>query len=429
MNSIPPLPGPMTGTVYVGDVMAGLGAIPDNSVHCVVTSPPYWALRSYLNDDDSSKSHEIGSERTPELWVEKLVQVFREVKRVLHPTGVCWINIGDCYYSSRSFAGAEDKQDGVFGRVGKKSDGSTGSTKLPPHPTLKYKDLVGQPYRLAFGLQADGWYWRSDIAWEKPNATPSSVVDRPARVKEIVLQMTKTTSYFYDDISSREPDAGNAHARGRNENPRRMAKARGEAKANATNAMPGKSYDGTRRMRDVWSIPTIRSMDPEHKASFPPALAKKAIIAGSSAAGCCSRCFTPWKQVVVRQKYGDWHPEEGSNGDPTRPNAQTSERKGTKFQQSYVPPRIEKWEAGCSCPEARNPIPCRVLDPFAGTLATGLAAFGLGRSFLGCELDAEMAKRARDRFAKDSGLFSATMEIADAPGWKDGALVAFRPPV
>ena len=161
--------------VHVGDVRDCLRELPAASVHCVVTSPPYWGLRDY------GESEQIGLEPTPEGYIATMVDVFREVRRVLRDDGTVWLNLGDSYWNHspvRSASSARRRANG--------------------HDTLKMKDLVGIPWRVAFALQADGWYLRSDIIWAKPNPMPESVTDRPTKSHEYVFLLTKSARYFYD---------------------------------------------------------------------------------------------------------------------------------------------------------------------------------------------------------------------------------------
>ena len=179
--------------IYQGDVLDVLRGWPDGFVQCVVTSPPYWGLRDY------GVEGQLGLEKTPEEYTEKMVEIFREVKRVLRDDGTLWLNMGDCYNSPNTHSGMADKVDWGIQRVldrGANTPGITG--------TLKPKDLIGQPWRIAFALQADGWYLRSDIIWSKPNPMPESVRDRPTKAHEYLFLMTKSARYYYDQDAVRE---------------------------------------------------------------------------------------------------------------------------------------------------------------------------------------------------------------------------------
>jgi site-specific DNA-methyltransferase (adenine-specific) len=174
--------------IIEGDASAALQMLPDGCAQCVVTSPPYWGLRDYGIDG------QIGLEAQLQQYVNNLLAVFREVRRVLSPSGVLWLNIGDGYTSGNRGYRAPDK----------KNPARAMSVRPNTPSGLKPKDLLGVPWRLAFALQADGWYLRSDIVWNKPNAMPESVRDRPTRSHEYVFMLTRSERYYYDRSSVRE---------------------------------------------------------------------------------------------------------------------------------------------------------------------------------------------------------------------------------
>jgi DNA modification methylase len=238
-----------------GDVIEKLRSLPDNSVHCVVTSPPYWNLRDYKDADGKSVSGQIGLEPTLEEYLDKIVMVFEEVRRVLRSDGTCWVNLGDCYAGGGNGGGGSFAKDSVHGAdevgggTGKNVPGRKGSRGVTPKrklttegtesteenteskgkriprgsgrwgggnaasSELKRKDLAGMPWRVALALQAAGWYLRCDVIWNKPNPMPESVYDRPTRSHEYVFLLTKSERYFYDHEAVKEPVTGGAHAR------------------------------------------------------------------------------------------------------------------------------------------------------------------------------------------------------------------------
>ena len=174
--------------IMEGDAVHALQRMPSNSVRCVVTSPPYWGLRDYGYDG------QIGLEETLPQFINHLVAVFSEVKRVLKPDGTLWLNIGDGFTSGNRGYRAPDKKTPA-----------RAMTVRPDTPEgLKPKDLIGIPWRLAFALQEDGWYLRSDIVWNKPNAMPESVKDRPTRSHEYLFMLTQSERYYYDSESVKE---------------------------------------------------------------------------------------------------------------------------------------------------------------------------------------------------------------------------------
>lgn len=182
----------MTWTLLQGDALDLLKTLPDESVHCCVTSPPYWGLRDYGCEG------QYGLEATPGEYIAKMVEVFGEVKRVLRKDGTLWLNLGDSY-AKEGLSGMGDPTVGERNLGGMKP-----IAKKIPHG-LKSKDLVGIPWRVAFALQADGWYLRSDIIWSKPNPMPESVIDRPTKSHEYIFLLAKSSRYYYDYEAIKEP--------------------------------------------------------------------------------------------------------------------------------------------------------------------------------------------------------------------------------
>jgi len=211
--------------ILEGDAIFALQSIPSESIQCCVTSPPYWGLRDY------GVNGQIGLEETLQQFINRLVSVFSEIKRVLRPDGTLWLNIGDSYTSGGRSWRAPDKKNPVRAM----------SVRPDTPEGLKPKDLIGVPWRLAFALQADGWYLRSDIIWEKPNCMPESVKDRPTKAHEYIFLFSKSEKYYYDYQSICE--------NGRNK-------------------------------RSVWSVNT-QPFPEAHFATFPPKLIEPCIIAGS----------------------------------------------------------------------------------------------------------------------------------------------------
>jgi DNA modification methylase len=266
-------------TLYGGDCREVLASLPANSVDCVVTSPPYWGLRDYGNEG------QLGLERTPEEYVANMVAVFAEVRRVLKPSGTCWLNLGDSY--STHAAGKVDdpmKTSGLAGvrtqEVARKLKAERTEYRNSPLPE---KNLVGIPWRVAFALQADGWYLRSDIIWSKPNPMPESVTDRPTKSHEYLFLLTKSPRYYFDADAVREP-----HSDDRPLNPYRLDKP-GIPNRGTNPGMTGKNLGvfgnpAGRNIRSVWNIAT-RPYPGAHFAVFPPELPERCIKAGSPQAG------------------------------------------------------------------------------------------------------------------------------------------------
>jgi len=259
-----------TASLYYGqDVRETLRALPEASVHTVCTSPPYWGLRDYGTGDA-----QIGLEDSPDEFVGQLVEVFREVARVLRPDGTLWLNLGDSYSS-----GGRKTQCQPTLR-----QGHTGVAVRPPVVDgLKPKDLVGIPWRVALALQADGWYLRSDIIWSKPNPMPESVTDRPTKAHEYVFLFAHPDSkgrYFYDAEAVREP-ANPANYRF---NPSMREVPPGQTRQGTLDARRGDVLCDTRNKRSVWTV-NPKPFSGAHFAVWPPDLVEPMILAGCPSGG------------------------------------------------------------------------------------------------------------------------------------------------
>ena len=311
--------------LYGVDVREGLKTLEPESVHCVVTSPPYWGLRDY------GENGQLGLEKTPEEYVKSMVAVFQEVKRVLRADGTLWLNLGDSYAGSGK---------GPAGNLGAKHN-----ERHLEHKTggivpdgLKPKDLVGIPWMVAFALRADGWYLRQDIIWAKPNPMPESVTDRCTKSHEYVFLLTKSAKYYYDAEAIKEN--AKPESQSRYESPFNVGKkeAAGSGRINsATNTAGFKEFTGKRNKRSVWTVAT-KPYKGAHFATFPPELITPMILAGCPAGGT-------------------------------------------------------------------------VLDPFSGSGTTGAVAVGLGRSYIGIDLNKKYEALATERIG---GL------LVDNPTRKDG---------
>jgi DNA modification methylase len=351
-----------------GDALEELARLPDGSVNCGVTSPPYYGLRDYGTakweggDPDCKHNpqkpdggewadrtlqhgedgvyrtvckcgalridNQIGLEETPEAYVAKLVAVFREFKRVLRDDGTCWVNLGDTYVGG----GRGGNGDAITGRnkdasqIDRSKRNSTrwGGGNLPATDGLKPKDLMGIPWRVAFALQADGWWLRQDIIWNKPNPMPESVTDRCTKSHEYVFLLTKSARYFYDQEAVMELAAYDGR---KDEQFKGSAKYKDSGQTFAENGHPRwkKNGDGdrVRNPRSVWTINTV-TYQGAHFATFPPELPERCIKAGCPPGGV-------------------------------------------------------------------------VLDPFMGSGTTGFVAVELGRSFIGIELNPKYVELARRR--------------------------------
>lgn len=262
------------------DVLEGLASLPDESVHCCVTSPPYWGLRDYGHDG------QLGLEATPEEYVQKMVTVFREVRRVLRKDGTCWINLGDSYCSTApGTMGDKLNQKGILAGVSdRRAEGSRKNRPETP-PGLKPKDLIGIPWRVAFALQADGWWLRQDIIWHKPNPMPESVTDRCTKSHEYIFLLSKSAKYFYDAVAISEKTVSsyydkNKRKPGRMEGTRYITEGLKQVKVGKSFGLAGED----RNKRSVWSVNT-KSYQEAHFATFPPKLIEPCILAGCPVGG------------------------------------------------------------------------------------------------------------------------------------------------
>ena len=275
-------------TLMQGDCLAVLATLPDNSVHCCVTSPPYFGLRDYGHPD------QIGLEDSPDAYVTKMVSVFREVRRVLRDDGTCWINIGDSYSGSNASQGG----DGSTSRLGPKATNAdwtrsqqamrtSGQIQTKRGNGLKPKDLIGIPWLLAFALRADGWYLRQDIIWAKPNPMPESVTDRCTKAHEYVFLLTKSARYWYDAEAVKEKSIDPEGSAKRYESPfwENGKHQTGGYSANGAKHTAGiKQFDGHRNRRSVWSI-AAQPFSGSHFAVMPKKLVETCILAGCPVGG------------------------------------------------------------------------------------------------------------------------------------------------
>ncbi len=285
-------------TIIEGDCLTALRALPESSVNCCVTSPPYWGLRDY------GVAGQIGLEDTLESYVERLVEVFSEVARVLRDDGTLWLNLGDCYTASgwggcvgrKSLnGGSQHAHDRAARKV--RSGQRLGNRssfrrdrqdfRSVPHRNvseLPTKNLIGVPWRVAFALQASGWVLRSDIIWHKPNPMPESVTDRPTKAHEYIFLFAKSERYHYNAEAIKEKASENSHPRGNGKNPKARHDGQNGSKQNSSFSESVTELVEARNKRSVWSVPT-HPYKGAHFATFPPALIKPCILAGCPVGG------------------------------------------------------------------------------------------------------------------------------------------------
>lgn len=374
----------MTIQVLQGDCLDVLRTLPDQCVHCCVTSPPYYGLRDYGHDG------QIGLEETPEAYVAKLVAVFREVRRVLREDGTLWLNLGDGYARDGGSPGGGNREllcmDGKQRRM----------TKIPRGINLKPKDLIGIPWRVAFALQADGWYLRQDIIWSKPAPLPESVTDRCTKSHEYIFLLSQRPRYYFDAEAIKEPATrtGDRQTFGGKKARNGTIPSDDPRSRNGSEQWGRDHVTGEKRnRRSVWTVAS-KPYPKAHFATYPPELIKPCILAGTSEEGCCPVCGAPWERMVERESYSD-RPNSRPIG--TRGNQPSLCASNGQPQQGgrHVISQTIGWRPACTC--GGLPVPCTVLDPFAGSGTTLAVALEYGRNAIGIELNPEYVALIHER--------------------------------
>jgi len=417
--------------IIVGDAVESLRRLATGSVHTVITSPPYAGLRDYGEDG------QLGLEEVQDClawarseppcddcYICSMRKVAKEIHRVLRDDGTLWWNIADSYNGS---GGA----GGDYGEGGLRE----GQPKYPGRhlKALKPKDLCMIPARTALAFQADGWYLRSDIVWDKPNPMPESVTDRPTKAHEYIFLFAKSKRYYYDADAIREPSvaldpmhpgyhaaAAERHAKGE----RFEGKGKYGKKAFQTIGIGG------RNKRSVWRV-TTKGYKGAHFAVYPTELIEPCVLAGTSEHGCCSDCGEPWKRLKGRAcrecdaliptqakecaacgyRNTGWMEEREASetkrsDDPSKPGRRTPRKKDLTAKSITA-----GWRAGCECDA--DVVPCVVLDPFLGSGTTTEVALVNGRHAIGIELNPEYAELARERIAK----VDEKLKLSDEREW------------
>ncbi len=363
----------MINKIHNEDCIETIQRMEDESINCVVTSPPYWGLRDYGVDG------QLGLEKTPEEYVNKLVKIFREIRRVLKKDGTVWLNLGDSYVSAKGrYSSAEQTISGKS-----RNEPINGNRPdLKNHKFLKDKDLTGIPWRVAFALQADGWYLRQDIIWHKPNPMPESVTDRCSKAHEYVFLLTKSAKYWYDADAIKEPYKYD----GRND-----TIFKGSAKyekADMPNLQGGRERWPDRNganKRSVWTVIT-QPYSEAHFATFPEALIEPMIVAGCPEQ-VCIKCGKA-KERITETEY---HNQSMSKNEKyTQNDFGCNQTYGRGIGET----KTTGWtDCGCNAGFESGII----YDPFMGAGTTAKVALRANRKFIGSELNSDYCKLANDR--------------------------------
>jgi DNA modification methylase len=390
----------MKATIIIGDARQALKSLDEKSVQTCITSPPYWGLRDYGVDS------QIGLEQSPDEYVAEIVNVFREVWRVLRDDGTLWLNIGDSYASARDSKAVPDSlRSGDGTAVGKAANRNPANLKKAG---LKHKDLAGIPWMVAFALRADGWYLRQDIIWAKPNPMPESVTDRCTKSHEYVFLLTKSPKYYFDNLQIQEIATGY--------DGRKDTLLKGSPKYANKTIVPGQSgqsfastpherwnfVDGIpmRNKRSVWTVNT-KPFQGAHFAVMPEALVEPSVLAGTPLGGCCSKCRTPYQRQLELGEIS----ERTTRVDTL--NVIPGRDKPSRLQSTNmetIPKKTIGWLQACDC-EGSKPQPSLVLDPFTGSGTVGVVALNNNCDFIGTELNPEYAKIAEKRIYENNPMF------------------------
>ena len=329
-------------------------------------------------------------EASLEEYVENMVMVFREVKRVMRHDAVMFLNLGDSYVGGGRGGNAPEKHHDHSKGI------KVGMTGLKP------KDLMGVPWRVAFALQADGWWLRSDIIWSKKNPMPESVTDRPTKSHEYLFLLTKSARYYYDADAVREAHKEPWRSTGRLENRGTKDIDSGINQGFGLAGVTPREYNPSgRNRRTVWHIATA-PYSGAHFATYPPALVEPCIKAGTSERGVCPECGAPWERVVDRSKQtGDlrWSKKGGLHR-ADAPGAETSPTSCFRTGSVAIPETLG-WQPSCSH-VSHDPISATVFDPFCGSGTTLQVARALGRNSIGLDLSLEYLHLARTRLSLDA---------------------------
>ena len=391
-----------------GSCLDRLKDLEDQSINTCITSPPYWGLRDY------GEGEQLGLEETPEEFVENLVNVFREVKRVLRDDGTVWLNLGDSYCSTRPM-GTSGNSDNVgnaykkhresfdFGRTGKTSKVGTNEYRGRGKAVegLKMKDLIGIPWRVALALQADGWYLRQDIIWHKPNPMPESVRDRCTKAHEYIFLLSKNAKYYFDNEAIKEDAVAKNRSAGNKVPQKGTDQPFSETKQGLIKAQQ-KKYQ-KRNKRSVWTV-TTKPFKGAHFATFPMDLIEPCVLAGCPEKVCVD-CGEPYERQVESKRL---RRNELPKDDPRyRPNTYEGSYKDIngKADAGYTETKDLGLQKQCQC-KSNETKSGTVLDPFGGSGTTAQVANSYNRDAILIELNEEYIEIAKERIAPDGDLFT-----------------------
>lgn len=385
------------------DARAGLRRLRPGSVHCIVTSPPYFGLRSYLPPGHADAALEIGREVRPAEFVASLVDVFAEAWLVLRPDGLLFVNIGDSFANDSKWGGSSG------GKATKALHGETGIGRGKRDTNLPPKCRIGIPWRFALAMIDAGWILRQEVIWHKSNPLPESMDDRPTTAHEQVFIFAKQSDHFADMWAVREAGSGRVTRAGQN------AGGRGHDRHSGNAA--GYEDDGLERnCRSVWTGPVanfkasrIGVLDCDHFATMPLWLAERCIRIGTSERGACGTCGAALEREVTREhppraaEVARNHRDGGLTVQQGMDRTGLSHFKLDEWQKAH-PPVTSGWVATCDC---KGPIvPCIVLDPFGGAGTTALAASRLKRDSILIDLDERSERLIRARLEQDAPMFN-----------------------
>ena len=399
---------PELNKIYLGDCLETMRQWPDEFIDCVVTSPPYWQLRDYGSEK------QFGLEDSFEDYINQQVVVFDEVKRILRQGGTLWLNMGDSYRGGGCGGGGPLQITNKGTKLGK---------KIPP-PGVSPKNLIGQPWKLAFALQESGWILRMDNIWSKPNPMPESTKDRCTRSHEYVFHFAKSERYFYDAEAIKVPVSGNPDSKdfvdrkspsGWDTVAVRRDKKRGrydkQKRAYETKKIEPSL---TKNCRSVWNMPT-QPFPAAHFATFPEWLVERCLRAGVSEGGYCGYCALAYvrileeSEVSIEYKRKCGSDESGKYRGEAKKNYKAGRAETPGEVKSRILSGMKKretvgWAKPCSCFAGGKDIGT-VFDPYSGSGTVAVVGKKLGLNFLGCELNPEYIAIANKRLQNESRLF------------------------